>query len=165
MSTASVLKAVRLTHLYIGVFVAPAILFFALTGALQTFSLHEPGKGTPYKPAASYKPAQWIVVLGQIHKNQTPVVNKPKPPAPKAPDHAGDHPAEKEAPKPAAPAAPPAPQHNPMPLKYFFLLVSISLFVSTFSGVYMAYRYSRNKIAITTLLGLGTVIPVLMTVL
>ncbi|SNS39191.1 hypothetical protein SAMN05421770_101777 [Granulicella rosea] len=163
MSTASVLKAMRLTHLYIGVFVAPAILFFALTGALQTFSLHEPGKGTPYKPAASYKPAQWIVILGQIHKNQTPVVNKPKPPAPKAVDHANE---KSQAPvSVASPAPPPVAPHNPMPLKYFFLLVAISLFVSTFSGIYMAYKYSRNRIAITALLILGAVIPVLMTVL
>ena len=36
----AVLKIVRLTHLYLGVFIAPAIVFFAFTGALQTLSFH-----------------------------------------------------------------------------------------------------------------------------
>ena len=30
------LKYLRLLHLYTGVFIAPALLFFAFTGALQT---------------------------------------------------------------------------------------------------------------------------------
>ena len=33
------LKLFRTLHLYIGTFIAPALLFFAFTGALQTFSL------------------------------------------------------------------------------------------------------------------------------
>jgi hypothetical protein len=156
MSSASVLKAVRLTHLYLGVFCAPAILFFALTGAIQTFSLHEPGKGTPYKPAADYVPPRWTVILGQIHKNQTPVVAAPKPPAPKS---AGAPPA--IAKTTVIPATSAQKVHNPMPLKYFFALVAWSLFISTFTGLYMAYKYSRNKVAITTVLVLGIVIPLL----
>src|ERR1700747_349739 len=62
---AAVLKTVRIMHLYLGVFLAPAILFFSFTGALQTFSLHESVKGS------GYKPANWIMVLGQPHKKQT----------------------------------------------------------------------------------------------
>ena len=58
------LKAARLLHVYLGVFFAPAILFFALTGALQTFSLHEEARGSAYKPPV------WIVRLAQLHKKQ-----------------------------------------------------------------------------------------------
>ena len=58
----------RLVHLYLGIFTAPALIFFAFTGALQTFSLHETTRGSAYKPPA------WAVTLGQIHKKQTPVV-------------------------------------------------------------------------------------------
>ena len=58
----TLLKYVRLVHLYLGVFIAPALLFFAFTGALQTFSLHETTRGSNYKPPA------WAIVLGQIHK-------------------------------------------------------------------------------------------------
>src|SRR5277367_7133766 len=67
-SSHTFLKYTRLTHLYIGVFIAPALLFFAFTGALQTFSLHETTRGSSYKPPA------WAVTLAQIHKKQTPIV-------------------------------------------------------------------------------------------
>jgi hypothetical protein len=66
-----------------------------------------------------------------------------------------------------------APEPSPMrrsqapqcpPLKYFFLLVSIGLFVSTLSGIYMSYKYIRNRKLITALLVAGTVLPVLLTI-
>lgn len=168
--SAPFLKKVRLAHLYLGVFVAPAVLFFAFTGALQTFSFHET------TPGSSYQPPRLFVVLGQIHKKQTPVipVRKPGPP-PQGPNSQADHHAPGDQPSarglsPAAPNAPrpapeSAPKHNPLPLKIFFLLVAISLCLSTFTGISMAYFYARNKRAITTLLVLGTVIPVLMILL
>jgi len=47
---ADIIKTLRLIHLYPGVFIAPAVLFFALTGILQTFSLYaasmDPGDRT-----------------------------------------------------------------------------------------------------------------------
>src|ERR1700735_5679183 len=80
-SSHTLLKSIRLIHLYIGVFIAPALIFFAFTGALQTFSLHETTRGSSYKPPA------WIVTLGQLHKKQTTVgpVRKPVPPEKAAP--------------------------------------------------------------------------------
>jgi uncharacterized iron-regulated membrane protein len=51
-SSHTLLKSTRLIHLYIGVFIAPALLFFAFTGALQTFSLHETTRGSSYRPPA-----------------------------------------------------------------------------------------------------------------
>lgn len=159
-STASTLKAVRLAHLYVGVFVAPAILFFAFTGAIQTFSLHESSRGS------SYQPPRWLVVLGQIHKKQTPVLaaRRPDPVStPPAIPREGRPPA--EAAKPPVQSAPQTAKHNPLPLKIFFLLVSVSLFISTLTGVYMSYKYARNKALITALILLGIVIPTLMILL
>lgn len=161
--SARFLKTVRLTHLYLGVFVAPAILFFAFTGALQTFSFHET------TPGSSYQPPHLFVVLAQIHKKQTPILPPPRKPQPipqgsaSAPDH-HDHPDSAAAvPVPSrAPAPEPKPKHSPYPLKIFFLVVAISLCLSTFSGIYMAWAYSRNKVAIATLLVLGALIPLLM---
>src|SRR6267142_2238522 len=124
-SSHTVLKYLRLIHLYTGVFIAPALLFFAFTGALQTFSLHETTRGSSYKPPA------WAVMLGQIHKKQTPIVPVRKPPAPADKDtpekaqSSTSQPAPAEAPKPTGEAAPKS--HNPLPLKCFFLLVSIGL--------------------------------------
>jgi hypothetical protein len=158
------LKNIRLLHLYLGVFVAPSLLFFAFTGALQTFSLHETTRGSSYKPPA------WIVTLAQIHKKQTPVVPARKLPPPDKPA------ADKASPSPALapqqpnssphPADAPAPKsHKPLPLKIFFLLVAIGLFTSTLTGIYMSYRYLRNRLLITAILLAGILVPVLLTVI
>jgi hypothetical protein len=144
------LKLLRNLHLYVGVFIAPAVLFFAFTGALQTFSLHETTAGSAYKPPA------WAVTLAQLHKNQTIVVpvRKPRPAAdtPKAGKPADASPAK-------APDLPAAKPKAHLPMKIFFLLVATGLFTSTLTGLYMAYRYSRNKLVITCLLLAGVIVP------
>jgi hypothetical protein len=162
-SSHELLKYLRLIHLYTGVFIAPALLFFAFTGALQTFSLHETTRGSSYKPPA------WAVMLAQIHKKQTPIVPVRKlPPPDKQADKATQEKTQTsptpptEAPKPTGEAAPKS--HNPLPLKCFFLLVSIGLFVSTLSGLYMSYKYIRNRRLITVILLAGIIVPVLLTV-
>jgi len=180
-SSHTVLKFIRLIHLYLGVFIAPALLFFAFTGALQTFSLHETTRGSSYKPPA------WAVMLAQIHKKQTPIVpvRKPAPtekpadkninkkvdknvpesmstPEPHPPD-SGSSSSPSQAPKPFDETAPKP--HNTLPLKLFFLLVSIGLFVSTFSGLYMCYKFVRNRNLITATLLAGVILPILLTIL
>ena len=157
------LKYTRVTHLYLGVFIAPALLFFAFTGALQTFSLHETTRGSSYKPPA------WAATLAQIHKKQTTVVPVRKlPPPEKAADRAATTPSVPANAPPAgasvpalAPTLAPKP-HNTMPLKIFFLIVSIGLFISTLSGIYMSYKYIHNKTLITVTLIAGTVLPVIL---
>ncbi len=144
-----VLHFLRQLHLYLGVFTAPAILFFAFTGILQTFSLHEASRD------GSYKPEKWIVVLAQLHKKQTPQlpVRRPVPTPSAAPAKSG-------APVQAPPAT--QPSHNALPLKIFFLLVGISLFLSTVSGLYMSWRYKRSRLLLSLLAVAGIVLPVLM---
>jgi hypothetical protein len=44
-------------------------------------------------------------------------------------------------------------------MKIFFLLVSAGLFVSTLTGIIMAYIYNRNKLVVTALLLAGILIP------
>src|ERR1700744_3372323 len=61
------LRLFRKTHLYFGLFISPALLFFALTGAVQTLSLHEAA-------GSSYKPPALLAELGQLHKKQTTVM-------------------------------------------------------------------------------------------
>src|SRR5271170_1386029 len=130
-SSHTFLKYVRLTHLYLGVFISPALIFFAFTGALQTFSLHETTRGSSYKPPA------WAVTLGQIHKKQTPFVPVRRLPPP---DTKPDTKPAAETAQAATPAAPTPRAHHSLPLKIFFLIVSISLFTSTISGLYMSYK-------------------------
>ncbi|WP_263358090.1 PepSY domain-containing protein [Acidicapsa ligni] len=143
----AVLRFLRKVHLYIGIFIAPALLFFAFTGAMQTFSLHETTQGSDYKPPA------WIVTLGQLHKKQTTVipVRKPKPAA-----------NEKPAAGPQGQKTSSAPVKSHLPMKIFFLLVSIGLFISTLTGVYMSYKYQHNKLLVTGLLLAGIVVPLVL---
>lgn len=155
------LKIARQIHLYVGVFIAPALLFFALTGGLQVFSLHETTRGSDYKPPA------WLMTMAQLHKKQslaTPV-RKPRP------TDAGDHPSA----APAAAVTPDAAMHaqsrpdmprmqarNPLPLKIFAALVALGLFVSTLLGIYMAWRYTRRPMVIAALLAAGIVVPIVL---
>jgi hypothetical protein len=151
----TLLRLTRTTHLYFGVFIAPALLFFAFTGALQTFSLHETTRGS------SYQPPRWAVVLGQIHKKQTSIValSRPQPPTSNT---TGKKPSTTEATpaKPADTSSAPAPKRHPLPLKIFFVIVSIGLFTSTLTGLYMSYKYAGDKRLITALLIAGAVIPI-----
>jgi len=155
MRSHTLLRYVRLIHLYLGVFISPALIFFAFTGALQTFSLHETTRGSNYKPPA------WAVTLGQLHKKQTTVVSAKRPPAPEKSVPADKADKTQPAPMPPAPAVK---QHNAMPLKIFFLIVSIGLFYSTLSGIYMSYKYLRNRILVTGALVAGIIIPVVFTI-
>jgi len=176
-SRVSLLKAARTTHLYLGVFITPALIFFAFTGFVQTFSLHETTRGSSYKPPAI------LVKLGQLHKKQTLVVPVRRPQPPAAPDAGkvqdgeakspgngkakdGMTPAVNPAAKPAdAPPPAAAKVKNLWPMKIFFALVSVGLLMSTLTGLYMAYKYIRNTLLITGVLVSGIVIPILLTFL
>lgn len=83
------MRRLRQIHNWLGAFFAPAILFFALSGALQTFNLHENKGGGPYKPPA------WIVVMAKLHKDQTLPHPRPPRPAPVANASAGGEDREK----------------------------------------------------------------------
>lgn len=139
------LKISRQVHLYLGVFTAPALLFFAITGGLQSFALHERARD------GSYVPPTWLVETGQLHKKQTLVV-----------------PASKLRPAAAKPArvkpapAPTRPGQNLLPMKIFFALVSIALLISVISGIYMAYRYARRPAVVSFALAAGVLVPLLL---
>jgi hypothetical protein len=150
------LKTVRLGHHYLGVFLAPAILFFTFTGALQAFSFHESTTGS------SYKPANWIVVLAQIHKKQTTQLpaHKPQPPA-SSPAGTSSSPETTVSPAQATNRA----VHHPLPLKMFFLIVCVGLSASTATGLYMSYKYSRKKLLLAILFLAGIVVPIFLTTL
>jgi hypothetical protein len=151
---ASLLKLIRQLHLYLGVFIAPSILFFAITGAMQSLNLHET------LPGRNYKPATWIMVLAQVHKKQTIELRKPHSEKPEEPNKAVkiDKPA---TPVKAPDIAAPAPKSH-LPLKIFCALVSLTLAFSTVSGLYMAYTYNRSKLMIGGLLLAGIAIPLLL---
>lgn len=149
-TSASGLRLVRKTHLYFGLFISPALLFFALTGAVQTLSLHEAA-------GSSYKPPKLLAELGQLHKKQTTVmpVRKLEGGAHDAarPDHGA-------AGQPAVTLASKQKQH--LPMKIFFLVVALGLLTSTATGIYMSYKYERSKVLVTATLIAGAVVPLLL---
>src|ERR1700753_3631924 len=91
-------NAIRQVHVYLSVFVAPSLIFFAVTGAFQTFRIPD----RPDAPVVLQKSAR-------AHKDDVFAV---KPPRPKKAGHEaagdGDHEHADHADKPAADAAPKA---------------------------------------------------------
>ena len=161
--SASTLKSLRKLHLYFGLFIAPALLFFAFTGAMQTLSLHEAA-------GDSYHPPKWLERLGNLHKDQTIQVREHKaPPASAAPrpgTAAGAAPGTPHAAAPAQPARPPvtlaSKETQHLPMKIFFLCVALGLFSSTLTGIYLAYKYERSAGLVTGILLAGLVIPLIL---
>ncbi len=151
------MRLLRQVHTYLGVFFAPAILFFAFSGALQTFGLHENKGGGPYQPPA------WIVTIASIHKNQG--LPRPKRPRPVLAEgmgagHGRPGHADKAEQGPPAPAHKPPP--SPLPLKIFTLLLSIGLILTSLVGLYIALTNKALRRTAALVLAAGVVVPVVL---
>lgn len=138
------LAAIRQWHTYLGAFIAPSVLFFALTGGLQLFALHE--------AHGAYKPPLVIEKLGMVHKDQVFAAKPKRPPAPAAASA-----------KPKAEAAKPeaGPKASTKALKWLFLAVAAGLVISTCLGMWMALFHNRHKGVAWALFLAGAAVPVL----
>ncbi len=58
------MRTVRQIHMYVGCAFAPLLVFFIVTGLLQTFDLHERRKDSPYVPPA------WAAASASVHMHQ-----------------------------------------------------------------------------------------------
>jgi len=141
---------VRRWHSYMGLSISPSVLFFALTGAVQLFNLHE-GHG-------NYQPPAIIEKLSSVHKDQVFASGNHQLPA--GPVEAGgtsdgdagsrDHSGgERDSPGLTTPM-----------LKAFFLAVALCLALSSGLGLWMGLTQTRNKWTALLLVVAGTVIPV-----
>jgi hypothetical protein len=127
----------RAWHHYIGMFIAPSLIFFALTGVAQTFNLHESHVG--------YTAPALVVAAGSLHKDQ--ILPRPEHGKPDDPE--------------------PAPRYTPAQtaLKIYFTLVALGLIASTVLGVVMALQNRlRRKVGVSMLV-LGTLVPILIVLL
>lgn len=154
MTFAASLKSLRLTHRYLGLFFAPTILFFAITGGLQMLGLHETSRGS------SYLPPSILVHLSQLHKKGTFNLppRKVAPPNSAKSDEAKPDGPKLEAPKPAQ--APPP--HNSLPMKIFFAATAFALVVSTCTGLMMSWKFERRKSIVLLILVAGVVVPTIL---
>ena len=155
-----VVKFLRMLHLYLGVFSAPALLFFAFTGGLQTFSLHETTRGSNYAPPA------WLASAAQLHKKATIVmpVRRARPPVTDGAATATEvRPGTSAAVAARNAASSARPARAPgwlLAMKIFFAVISVSLLVSVLSGLVIAYRMSHRPYVLTALVLAGTVLPI-----
>jgi uncharacterized iron-regulated membrane protein len=135
------MSSIRIWHTYIGFLIAPSVLFFALTGALQIFSLHE--------AHGSYEPPPLIEKLSRLHKDQ---VFEQKEHKEDKSEGAGaqEHPkAEKED----------EPRLGTVLLKWFCLLVALGLSISTLLGLWMGLKQLRRRRTGWWLLAVGIILP------
>lgn len=155
MLSAASLKSIRAVHHYLGLFFAPTILFFAITGGLQMFGLHEIARGS------SYIPPNILVHLSQLHKKGTLYFppRKTAPPNSVRPDAAKQNNLKPETSKPTQ--APPPPP-NPLPTKIFFAATALALTLSTCTGLIMSWKYARRKSIVLLTLVAGVVIPAIL---
>lgn len=136
--------------------IAPSVLMFAFSGALQIFRLQEAKTG--------YAPPSVIEKLGRLHKDQVYAVAKPR----GTPTSGTVAPAiSPVAPVAAVSAAPPrpGPTVSKQLLQWFFTLASVGLIVSTLSGIWMGAALSRWKRSARWMLALGTILPMAMVLL
>jgi hypothetical protein len=137
------LGLIRQLHIYLSVFVAPTLIFFALTGALQTFRVPDQKAA----PVALQK-------LARLHKDTVFAV---KPPRPKRPEGAGER-RGGEQPAPAKPQSKPSTEA----LKWFFSIASIGVAISALLGLWMALAYSKRRVILWIVLSAGMLAPVLL---
>ncbi|MBV8682895.1 MAG: hypothetical protein JO111_08485 [Caulobacteraceae bacterium] len=140
-------RQIRDWHSYLGALIAPSVLFFATTGCLQLWSLHE--------AHGAYDPPPLIERLGALHKDQKFALghhhHDDPPPAAKAsakPAH------DEDGSKPAT-----------LMLKGFFTLVGLSLIASTLVGLWIALTQSPRRRTLAAILLIGAVVPLVLAVL
>lgn len=157
MTFAASLKSIRIIHRYLGLFFAPTILFFAITGGLQMFGLHETARGS------SYVPPNILVHLSQLHKKGTLSLPSRKlaPPNSAKLDVAKPDSPKVETTKPTQ-TSPAAPQPNSLPMKVFFAATALALAVSTCTGLIMGWKYAPRKSIVLLTVAAGVVIPAIL---
>jgi hypothetical protein len=142
------MKTIRQLHFYLGAFFAPAIFFFAFSGALQIFNLHESSDD------GSYTAPSWIMTISSLHKDQ----RLPKPHKDAQPVAPAKQITE-AAPQPTHDADSAEP-HSSLLLKCFVLLLAIGLMASAVLGIYMALQSRNNRKTTCFMLVVGILVPV-----
>ena len=140
---------IRQWHSYLGLFIAPSVLFFTVTGGVQLFSLHE--------AHGSYRPPALIEKLSSVHKDQVFELGH-QDAAPEAPADADDR-AHAATPGAAPPDDDDKTAASTWMLKGFFLAVAIGLTLSTCFGLWMGLTQTRRKRLAWSLAIAGTLIP------
>jgi hypothetical protein len=138
-------------HSNISAFIAPVVVCFALSGAIQIFDLHQSRDG--------YTAPAFFVAIGQIHKNQRlPGIHAPggmkragAPGGPGGPGEPGGPPKDAPAPKPAT-----------LVLKWLFFIEALGLATTTVLGTWIGLTHAKRRRTMLGLLAAGTVLPIVL---
>ncbi len=133
---APAMATVRRWHLYLSVLVAPTLLLFALTGAVQTFRI-------PDQPGSPVLLQQ----LARVHKDDVFAANAKRP---------------KRPPGRAVGEAPRPPRRQASTItKAVFATASLLMALPTGFGVWLALAFHARRAVVWALLVAGVLIPVL----
>jgi hypothetical protein len=130
------MASIRVWHMYLGFLIAPSVLFFALTGALQLFGLTE--------PHGDYRPAVFMQKLSSVHEDQV-----------FAPPPTGEHHESDDE----------VLSTGTVLLKWYFLAVAVALSLSTLLGLWIGFKQGRRPRTCCGLLLLGAIVPAVLTVI
>jgi hypothetical protein len=146
-------RRLRRLHQYLGLFFAPTLLLFALSGALQTYRWQEPqGYGGA--------PPHWVVWLASVHKDQA----LPRAAGEKSPPEA-EGAAKGPPPGAASPPAKAAEHKGPgrrQGLMLFVGLFGLALIGSTLLGIAVALANAATRRTSLLVLAGGAALPLLL---
>ena len=143
----------RTLHAYAGMLIAPTVLFMALTGLLQIYSLHE--------DHGAYHAPRVLEVLGSLHKDQKlPGAGGGHDHHDADDDHDADHDHDHD--DHDHDKGGPAHPWAVALLKAFFAVVAVGLFASTSVGIWMACQNRLRRRTHLILLAAGVVIPLVL---
>jgi hypothetical protein len=131
------MTSIRQWHNYIGLFIAPSVLFFALTGAAQLYGLHE--------AHGRYHPPAIVEKLSSVHKDQVFAFGDHHDQAPPAEEPTADE--DKT-------------EISTLLLRGFFLVVALCLTLSSLLGLWMGLTQTRRKPLAWLLVAAGALLPV-----
>jgi len=135
----AVRPSLRRLHIYLSFFIAPSLIFFAVTGAFQTFRI--PDQKTA--PVLLQK-------LARAHRDDIFALKAPAPPRPAVRPSVTPE---------QAPPPRPAPHVATMMVKWFFAGASILIVLTTAIGLWMGLAYSRDRKVLWLLLFAGAAVP------
>lgn len=138
----STLRNLRRWHHYIGVFLAPSILFFAFSGFIQVVG---------WQDQRNPPPPGWVSWIAGIHKHQA--APGPRPSAPATPAGASMAKSDDDHDHEAA---------GFIPLKPFALLTAVGLLLSTLIGLAVALGTQSMRRVSVIVLAAGIVAPALL---
>jgi len=140
MKKVKITKLIRKTHLYLGLVFAPLIILFALSGFFIVNGLDKSNKD------GSYTTPEFIQYTTRVHKYISRCIFKDSKSYEKMLNS-------EEL------------QDNCYIFKYSVIAMSIGLVITILMGIFLAFKYSRNKIILSACLLIGCALPTIILVL